>query len=831
MPIPRAIPLLILLAAAPAAAVLSAPRPAVAPARPLFEREIQPILKARCFECHGEQKQAGLDLRQVRTMLAGGSRGPALVPGKPEKSPLLLRVENGTMPPGPGKRLPPSEVKLLREWVAAGAPLALPEPDPAGHWAWTPPRRPAVPTPKARAWVQTPVDAFVAARLERHGISPPPAADRRTLLRRATLDLWGIPPTPAEVEAFVQDRSPEAWARVVDRLLASPNYGVRWARHWLDVARYAESNGYERDGAKPSAWRYRDWVAASLNRDKPFDRFLVEQLAGDELPGSGAEQQIAATFLRLGTWDDEPAEPMVDRYDQLDDVLGTTATAFMGVTLRCARCHDHKFEPFSQKDYYGLLAVFNPLKRPQEGRTDLDRHVGTASELSVWRDNKERIDRAVAVLDRRREAILELLWSRVIANGTVTLPDPVRAAFQVEPERRSDEQKKLVRENREKLEPHLEGVTAPAEREQLARIAKDRSELEAARIPEPPRAYVWYEEGPDAPPTRLLHRGDPTQPREEVSPALPAVLVRTPPEGPRPLASTTGRRLWLANWLASAENPLTSRVFVNRVWSWHFGEGIVATENDFGRIGQRPWDPALLDWLARWFTDQGPDGGQWSVKRLHRLLMLSNTYKASAAWRPEAAARDPLGVLPWRWRPRRLEAEAVRDSILAVTGKLNPEMGGPSVYPEIPRAVLEGQSRPGDGWGKSDERQASRRSLYIFSKRSLAVPELETLDAPDTTSSCEQRPVSTIAPQALTFLNGDWINGQARAFAARLRAKCGEDEASQIRLAFALTVCRPPGAGELAACREFLARQPRKETALESLCLVLLNANEFWYLG
>jgi hypothetical protein len=611
-------------------------------------------------------------------------------------------------------RLALSAVCLL----AAGASLR------AEHWAFRPVTRPGVPQiSNLKSQIRNPIDAFVLARLEKAGIKPAPTVDKLTLLRRVTLDLIGLPPTPAEQRAFLADDAPDAFAKVVDRLLSSPQYGERWGRHWLDVARYAETNGYERDGAKPSAWRYRDYVIDTFNHDKPFDRFVIEQIAGDEVEGASAETQIATTFLRLGTWDDEPADPKVDRYDQLDDVLGTTATAFLGLTLRCARCHDHKFEPFTQADYYRMLAVFEPLQRPQDGRRDLD----------------------------------------------VPLGEGIRSKWPLS----------------------LGG----------------------------PRAYIWKEE-PTPPATHVLRRGDPNKPREEVGPGIPAVLGKQPEPPLRPTAKTSGRRLWLANWVAAPGNPLTARVVVNRVWQWHFGRGLVPTANDFGTAGEPPTHPELLDWLADEFVKGG-----WRLKPLHRLIVLSATYQQSASAPAEAVRADPKGALMGRWRPRRLEAEAVRDSMLAVGGRLNPQQRGPSVYPTLARAVLEGQSRPGDGWGKSDEGQQARRSVYVFVKRSLAVPELELLDAPDTTSSCEARPVSTTAPQALTFFNGSFANEQAAHLAQRLRREVGSDPAAQVRRAFELALCRPPRDAELKAAVSFLGRQ-----RLEAFCLVVLNLNEFVYL-
>ena len=678
-------------------------------------------------------------------------------------------------------------------WAWPTVRADAPPPQRPEHWAFRPVQAPAVPPVKDAAWVRTPIDAFLLAKLEAEGLQPAPPADKSTLLRRAYFDLIGLPPTPDEEKAFLEDSSPRAFEKVVDGLLARPEYGERWARHWLDVVRYADSNGYERDGAKPSAWRYRDYVIDAFNKDKPYDRFVTEQLAGDEIAGSNAETQTALTFQRLGTWDDEPADPAVDRCDQLDDVLGTTAAAFLGVTLRCARCHDHKFDPFTQKDYYGMLAVFDPLKRPQVGRTELDLPVGTPEEVRPFQQAQERWQEELEDLDKRIDALKDA---------------------------DNDEDRRLHDQLTQDLAVHM-----------------------AAKPKDGPRAYIFFEDGPKAPATHILHRGDPKKPGDEVGPLLPAVLVKGQPAPPTPTDKTTGRRLWLARWIASPDNPLTARVMVNRVWQYHFGKGIVGTPNDFGAMGDDPTHPELLDWLADRFVKDG-----WSLKKLHRLIVLSNAYQTSAALDGGDAKGDKRLALFGRWRGRRLEAEAVRDAVLAVSGQLNPEHGGPGVYPPLPRAVLEGQSRPGDGWTTSDARQASRRSIYVFCKRSLPVPELQLLDAPDTTSSCEKRPVSTTAPQALTFLNGAFLNEQAGFFADRLRKEAGADAAARVRRAFELALGRAPRHEELEKTIAFLEAQRRqiqrdalttgepiaedeaRSRALASFCLVLLNTNEFaWW--
>ena len=722
----------------------------------------------------------------------------------------------------------------------------------AKHWAFQPIKRPAVPSvPDAKA-SRNPIDRFVLARMQAEGISPAPGADRRTLIRRLYLDLIGLPPDPLEVQEFLDDPSPDAVARVVDRLLASPHYGERFGRHWLDVARFAETNGYERDGAKPSAWRYRDYVIDAFNRDKPYSRFVTEQVAGDEIEGSDATAQIATTFLRLGTWDDEPAEPAVDRYDQLDDVLGTAATAFLGITLRCARCHDHKFEPFSQVDYYRMLAVFEPLKRPQNDRADLDRPVGTEAELAAYHASLARTDADFSATWARVEALVKPEIDRLLAGGQnaangkaankrTALPPIAVATFRLAAAERKPAHREVVRQFATTLAAEAREI-APREVAAALRPLEERLAAIKAAHKELPHAYIWYEEGPKAPVTHVLKRGNPDQQGPAAEPGFPAVLSAKHTDQARPTARSSGRRLWLARWLSSPENPLTARVIANRVWQFHFGRGIVGSANDLGVMGDEPTHPDLLDWLASELISGG-----WRLKPLHRQIVLSETYQRSARLQAQAAKFDPDNTMLWRHRGRRLEAEVVRDSILAVSGRLNTKLTGPGFYPTLPAAVLAGQSVPGQGWGKSDEREQARRSIYIFAKRSLGVPEIELLDAPDSTSSCEQRIVSTTGPQALAFLNGAFIHEQARHFASRLVAEAGGRREDQIERAFSLALSRPPRSDEVRASLQFLNTQElliKREaadakfarghcdagrSALEAFCLVVLNMNEFVY--
>ncbi|MEZ6119138.1 MAG: PSD1 and planctomycete cytochrome C domain-containing protein [Pirellulaceae bacterium] len=647
-----------------------------------YVRNIRPLLNQRCVTCHGALKQEA-DLR-----LDAGS----LIP-KDIHDELLRRVrsddESDRMPPE-GSRLTAGQLAELQQWIHSGAPYPQDElipTSPSEHWSFQPIKRPTLP----KSDHQHPIDAFLFIQRD----LPPPASDA-ALLRRIYLDLIGLPPTIAEQDQFAMNGNLNS---VVDALLDRPEYGERWARHWLDVARYADSNGYERDAEKPFVWRYRDYVIQAFNNDKPFDRFAIEQIAGDELPDADAETTIATGFLRLGHWDDEPADPQADRYDQLDDIVSTTSQAFLGLTIGCARCHDHKFEPLSTQDYYSLVAVFNPLQRPQQGRTELTVKVGETD------------------------------------------------------------------------------------------------------------VYAWQEMSATAPDTHILIRGSANRPGERVDPAVPAILVQQQPDFVSNGNRTTGRRLCLAKWIASKDNPLTARVIVNRIWQQHFGEGIVSTASDFGLMGSPPAHPELLDYLADWFMYDA----NWSLKKLHRLMLTSR------AWQ---MAKNADSIV----RYRRLEVEAIRDSMLAVSGRLNSKRFGPAFRPAIPLAAIEANSDKASIWTPSEEPEASRRSIYAFIKRGLIVPMFETLDLADSVSSCPQRQITTVAPQALTLFNSDFTQQQSRAFAARLRREAGDETERQISLAWRLALCREPTMAERINVREFLATE-----SLDEFCRVVLNLNEFVY--
>jgi hypothetical protein len=657
------------------------------------------------------------------------------------------------------------------------------KPEDRQHWAFQPVRKPPLPPVRERRWLRNPIDAFVLSRLEAEGWKPNAVAEPRALLRRVHLDLEGLPPTLAKQNAFLANPTDDALDHVINDLLARPTYGERWGRHWLDLVRYAETNGYERDAARPFVWRYRDYVIRAFNDDKPFDRFVLEQLAGDELPDADGETLIATGYYRLGPWDDEPADPQEDRFDQLDDLVSTTSLAFLGLTLGCARCHDHKFEALTMHDYYRMVAVFNGLNRPTAGRTELVLPAGSRNQVAV----QQRRDRDVAALRRL---------------GT--------------------------------------GWNAMAPRLPAGTLAQQAAALVRNSAPDLPLGYFMVERSDPPPVTHLLLRGKASRPGPKVDPGVPAVLVHKQPAFPSSGTHSSSRRLTLARWIADRNNPLTARVIVNRIWQHHLGEGLVRTPSDFGVTGQPPTHPELLDWLTAWFVDNG-----WSLKKLHRLIMTSNTYRMSKRWNREYAAKDPENTLLWRFPYQRLEVEAIRDSALAVSGQLNHKMYGPSMYPHVPREALAGSSDPDQNWKPLNELDASRRTIYAFIKRSLVVPMLEVLDVCDTTRSAEKRLVTTVAPQALTLFNGDFVNRQARHFARRLVEEVGADSDRQIERACVLALCRPPTDRERQLMQRFLAQQTEnllgeqdgrgltpseaRRVALEQMCRVMFNLGEFVY--
>ncbi len=784
----------------------------------------------------------GLRLDHRPGALKGGESGtPALIPGNSGGS-QLIRFVSGADPaivmPPQGDRLSEAQIGLLRTWIDQGAHYSEEasanevQAGRSSHWSFQPLVPPAIPEVSDRDWVRSPIDAFVLKKLEARGWKPSAPAEPRALLRRIYLDLIGLPPTLDEQDQILTDPSPQRFDQLVSKLLKRPGYGERWGRHWLDLVRYAETNGYERDATKPSVWKYRDYVIRSLNQDKPYDRFILEQLAGDELPDRSAETFIATGFTRLGPWDDEPADFDQDRFDQLDDIVRTTAEVFLGMTLGCARCHDHKFDPITQRDYYSMVAIFDGLQRPRDGRRELDSPIGTREQL----DQLATRDAEIAPLAKEIERLREEFRLSFLRSGQSELPETARQAFLTDPKERTNEQKQLVRKHFLELVTEVTAALPSKTLEEIHLLEEKINTLRKA-TPDLERGYFMHE--PKLPgPTHLLFRGRAATPGPVVAPRVPAVLANPEPAFPNP-AATSLRRLTLARWIADRQNPLTARVIVNRVWQFHFGAGLVRSPNDFGSIGQKPTHPELLDWLANWFIEQG-----WSLKKLHQLIMTSNSYRMSKSGPPAYREQDPENRLLWRFPYTRLEVEVIRDSVLAVSGRLNRKMFGPSMLPEVPPAALEGHPDPDKIWKASEEAEASRRTIYAFIKRLMIIPMLEVLDFCDTSRSSSKRTVTSVAPQALTMFNSDFITRQSHYFTERLISEVGLDFDKLIERAYRLTLCRPPTGHELQAMRDFLRREMEaslwestkvndrgevRRAALDQMCRVMFNLNEFVY--
>ncbi len=826
----------LLCAAATLALAAQEARDDVGETRDLAARAVG-ILRTHCFKCHGgsARVRGELVLTSRETLIVGGESGEAIDLESPDDSLLLSAVNYESYEMPPNGKLSDAEIGTLTEWVHAGAPWDgesveskfdhdadhHPAPPPTVNeetkkwWSWQPVTRPDVP-PVESDRARNAIDHFILDRLARAGLKANPPADRRVLIRRAYYDLTGLPPTPVQVEAFVADDSPGAWERLIDELLASPRYGEKWGRHWLDLVRYAESNGYERDDSKPFVWRYRDWVISAFNDDKPYDEFLVEQLAGDEMDQVTPERIIATGYYRLGKWDDEPADPELAWYDDMDDVLATTSQAMLALTINCARCHDHKIDPIPQADYYRMLAFFRNVRRygVRAHETVVD-----ASVRVIAPEEDQRLFRA----ERQR-------WQDKFDETETALEEIEEIVSKdfspVEREEFQDEMKRvaLVRTRTGDLISHEQAD----EYEAMFNARRELRENPPAALES---ALCVKESGIEPRETFVLIRGNPQSPSEEVEPGFPSVL--SPPEPDiRPTAEglSTGRRLALARWIANDNNPLTARVMANRLWQHHFGRGLVRSSSDFGFQGTPPTHPELLDLLANELV-----AGEWRLKRLHRLIMTSASYQMSSAENPRAESADPLNDLFWRFDMRRLTAEEVRDSILAVNGTLNTDqLAGPSIYPVIPDEVLQGQSMPGANWYTSIGEELNRRSVYIHVKRSLPVPLLESFDVADPDSPCPVR-FNTVQPtQALGLINSDFLKSQAGAFANELRALAPDDVTGQVTIVLHRVTQRPPTELEIARGVDFINQLTTAgetaETALRHFCLLALNLNEFLFL-
>ena len=904
-----------------------------------FEKDVRPLLEANCFKCHGGEAKvkAGLYLTSRAGLLRGGKTGPAIDTKEPEKSLLIdmlsFRDDDHSMPPD-GK-LDAAKIATLTKWIKLGAPWAgkeAPLPDlvttpeqkvktAEDWWAYKKLKRPAAPVVKNAQWVRSPIDNFILDGVEKAGLSPAPEASRAVLIRRAYYDLTGLPPTPEEVNAFIGDKSPDAYEKLVDRLLASPHYGEKWGRHWLDLVRFAETNGYERDGKKPFAWRYRDYVINAFNSDKPYDRFLREQLAGDELDDANEESITATGFYRLNVWDDEPADRKLAKYDVLDGILATTCQSMLGMSMNCARCHNHKRDPILQKDYYSMLAFIHDLSDMQS--ENITRDLNTPEQQKEYDARiRAKIAHEEELLAQMKALETEIRASLSNTHGEEPPPAPALKDDPL-PDARKGAQKWLYtfqRPNNEewswqnyntetwkegesgfgtrgtpgavvrtkwntadiwlrkqiqlkdipqnlklsvhhdedceiyfngKLAAKFSGfikdyevspidvaalqlltpgantiaihchqtgggqyidlglvinqeqrpiddlVNTPADKGQKgvkvlqSQYAVLKKQLEESRKqkPEIPGTRVMAAFEHSGGPVHILLRGNPNVEGDEVKPAFPVILGFSDPVIPprKPEAKTSGKRLALANWIASPENPLTARAIANRLWQFHFGRAICRTPNDFGQLGDLPTHPELLDWLASELIADG-----WKLKSIHRKIMLSSAYRMSSQDDATALAMVPNNNMFWRFDMRRLSAEEIRDSILAVNGTLNLKMFGPSIFTEVPQEVLQSSSQPKNVWGVSPPEERTRRSVYILVKRSLTEPILNTFDQADTDSSCPVRFTTTVPTQSLTSLNSKFFNDEAALLAARLEKEAPTGVNAQVKLALRLVTGREP---------------------------------------
>ena len=745
-----------------------------------YATQIKPILSRHCVSCHGVSKpRGGLRLDTAAAALKGGKDGPVIVPGHGEESPLVLSVRGeGDTERMPLNRPPlkDAEIALLQAWIdqgAQGMPGERPSVAPAAsHWAFRPPSRPAVPDVKTPAWARNPIDRFILARLEQEGLAPSVEADRAIWLRRVSFDVIGLPPTPDEVAAFLAGRSPGVDERVVDRLLASPHFGERWARPWLDQARYADSNGYSIDAPR-SIWMYRDWVIAAFNRDMPFDRFAIDQIAGDLHPGASFPQRIATGFHRNTPINQEGGIDVEQfRIDSIVDRVNTTGAVFLGLTIGCAQCHDHKYDPIAQREYYRLFAFFNNVDEPEL-------ELATPAELARRAEVRARIDRFHRELaarypdldqrERRWEATLNLEFKQA------QQPD-VRLAFDSSREKRTPAQRRALIELMMAQDPTL--------RVEFATLTK-------LRVEEPKfRTTMVVSERAGRPRDTFIHLGgDFTRKGDRVAPGVPAVLP--PLEDASP--GTPANRMDLARWLVDRRNPLTARVVVNRIWQAYFGRGLVETDNDFGTQGSPPSHPELLDWLACELIER-----DWSLKAIHRLIVSSATYRQASRVRPDGQAKDSDNRLLWRQARLRLDAELIRDAALTSSGLLTRVIGGPSVFPPQPEGVMTlGQmKRP---WRADTGPNRYRRGLYTYFWRATPHPFLTTFDAPGGVQTCTRRLRSDTPLQALTLLNDPAFVEIARSLAARVLRERPEPATDRDRLRHAVLLCL----GRAASEREF----------------------------
>jgi cytochrome c553 len=796
-----------------------------------LEQNARALLEAKCFACHGDVRTSGLDMRQPETLLKGGSRGPAVVPGRAEESLLYRAVRRDgelQMPPG-RESLTGSEVALLRDWINAGArwdttaesrTAATPS-----WWSFKKPVRPAVPHFKGTERARNPIDAFILARLEENNLHPAPPAGRRTLIRRAFFDLHGLPPTPQQVEEFVSDKSPDAYEKLIDRLLESPRYGERWGRYWLDLVRYADTSGFETDHFYVNAWRYRDYVIESFNNDKAYDIFIKEQIAADEIWSTNMDlegtlrlpeekeinvrRRIGTSLFTLGAF---PIEYTYygDQYraEWAADAVDTVGAAFLGLTVACARCHDHKFDPISQREYYRMTALFyGSVERelPLVSLFDIQTNTRNFPLLNQARILKQMARRGGGTRENDEGDEKEKAAAAEQDKDNTTKDSPRARAAK---ENTGDDVNR--------------GASTHAGSQDSERAAMLQKVGEAyLRAPEryPTANVLGHEEV--IPQAHILIKGEFKNKGEKVEPGVLSALNPPPPiNEPKDVLFVPRRRKALALWLTSPEQPLVSRVMVNRIWQGHFGQGLVRTPNDFGRQGDPPTHPELLEWLAVEFMERG-----WSMKQMHRLILLSNTYQQSSVADGENLEKDPDNHFLGRMNRRRLDADAIRDSILAVAGVLNLKMGGVGVIPPLTREEILAARMPQLWPANPDPAEHRRRSIYLQMKRSFTLPMLQIFDAPDTSASCPRRETSTVAPQALALMNSEFSSEQARHFADYVREQAGDAPPDDVEAAWKIAFGRPPTLEERQTALDYLQRN-----SLERLCLLMFNMNQFLYI-
>jgi len=744
--------------------------------------------------------------------------------------------------------LPPAFIPLS---VLADGPMETFTPQERSHWAFqkvTPPKPPKV---VQTDWVENPIDDFILAELEAKGLKPAPPADKVTWLRRASFDLTGLPPSPEEVSSFLSDESPKAFDWVVDRLLASPRYGERWARHWLDLARYAESEGFKADEIRPNAWRYRDYVIKAFNADKPYDRFVKEQIAGDELWPHDPDARVATAFNRHYPDESNARNLMQRRQEILNDITDTSTAVFLGLTVACARCHDHKYDPIRQSDYYRLQGFF-----ANSGAAD-DIPLVSEKELKRYREQLARWAEQTRAIRDEMNALAEPHRRAIIKDYVDKYPQEIQDALHKPPPERSPIEWQMVHKAKQYLEPAsyqflatdsaVEARLKGDPKQRWQELKDELKQFASLKPPDLPIGTGITDVAPAPPETHVLRRGVYDAPKEEVQPGFLQILDPKPARIVHPKGvDSSGRRTALANILADPSNPLTARVIVNRIWQYHFGRGLVGTPSDFGVKGDRPTHPALLDWLALEFVKNG-----WSIKNMHRLIMTSNTYRQSSLYDERAAKTDPDDKLLWRFPRQRLEGEEIRDGALQISGLLNLKMGGPSVRPELPPGMNPAYS----GWNLTpEESERNRRSIYIFVKRNLRYPIFESFDMPDTHESCPRRNVTTTPLQALNLLNSELTLQWAEGFASRVIKSAGCDLDKQIDTAFRLAISRPPDEAEKMTVKSFFARHQEivaerdsagkplalppdlpenadkvEAATLVDFCHMLINANEFVY--